>query len=416
MKILIIGRGGREHALAWKLRQSSKIDKIYCAPGNGGTSLVAENIPIPCKDKECLRKFILEKAIDLVIIGPENPLCEGLVDYLEEKEIKVFGPNASCALFEKSKKFTKEFLEKYEIPTARYSAYDRYDEALEALALFGYPLVIKADGLCQGKGVFVCDNFSEARRTLEKIFIEKVFGERIREVIIEEFLEGYELSLLCFVSKNKLFPMDSAKDHKQIFDGGRGPNTSGIGAYSPGPEPNELLRNNIRIILKKIEEAFDEEKLLYHGILFIGFMINNDYPKVLEFNVRFGDPEAEVLLPRLEGDFVEIIEKTLKGQLEFSDLIWKKEYSLTTVLVSGGYPKNYEIGKKIKGLDQLDEDILVFHNGTLRKNNEFFTDGGRVLSITAMGRSLEEARKKVYDNITKINFDNMYYRKDIGLT
>ncbi|MDO5715290.1 MAG: phosphoribosylamine--glycine ligase [Tissierellia bacterium] len=413
MKVLIIGTGGREHALAWKVSQSPQVEEIFVAMGNGGTASFCTNVNIPPDNMERLADFAMEKNIDLTIVGPEEPLCNGIVDLFQKKGLKIFGPNKKAAQFEKSKRFTKEFLKKYHIPTAKYQNFNSYQKALEGLQEFSYPLVIKADGLCLGKGVLICQEEAEAIRALDSIFIEKIFGEEGREVVIEEFLTGYESSLLCFVSHNKIYPMETAKDHKQIYDGDQGPNTGGVGAYSPGIANGPEVEEEILKILRQIEKGLNDEHHDYTGILFIGFMTDRQ-PKVLEFNVRFGDPETEVILPRLKGDFVEILQKALQGNLVEEDLQWQDGYCLTTVLTSGGYPGAYEKHKKIQGIKDVDPEILLFHNGTLATEEGLFTNGGRVLSVTAFGENLEEARKKVYRNIEKISFDGMYYRKDIG--
>ncbi len=392
MKVLVIGNGGREHALAWKLNESKSVDKIYMARGNGGTEDFCENIDIDPKDIDKLLLFAEENKIDLTVVGPEDPLCMGIVDAFNEKGLKVFGPNKACARFEKSKEFTKKFLEKYSIPTAKYQSFENFEDALDSLKVFSYPLVVKADGLCLGKGVIICQNKEEAIDALEKIFKDKIFGDEGNTVVIEEFLTGEEASVLCLVSNNRLFPLERAKDHKQIYDGDKGPNTGGVGTYSPVKASREL-EENLEKIYKKIEDGLNKEKLNYSGILFVGFMIEDDKPKVLEFNVRFGDPETEVLMPRLDVDLFELLNKTIDGKLEKEDIRWKDETCLTVIMCSGGYPASYEKGKLIEGLDQIDDDIIVFHNGT-KKSDGIYTNGGRVLSITALGNDLEDAREK----------------------
>lgn len=412
MKVLVIGNGGREHALAWKLNESKSVDKIYMARGNGGTEDFCENIDIDPKDIDKLLLFAKENKIDLTVVGPEDPLCMGIVDAFNEKGLKVFGPNKACARFEKSKEFTKKFLEKYSIPTAKYQSFENFEDAVDSLKDFSYPLVVKADGLCLGKGVIICQNKEEAIDALEKIFKDKIFGDEGNTVVIEEFLTGEEASVLCLVSNNRLFPLERAKDHKQIYDGDKGPNTGGVGTYSPVKASREL-EENLEKIYKKIEDGLNKEKLNYSGILFVGFMIEEDKPKVLEFNVRFGDPETEVLMPRLDVDLFELLNKTIEGKLEKEDIRWKDETCLTVIMCSGGYPASYEKGKLIEGLDQVDDDIIVFHNGT-KKSDGIYTNGGRVLSITALGKDLEDAREKAYKNVEKIKFDKAYFRKDIG--
>ena len=413
MKVLVIGNGGREHALAWKLNESKSVDKIYMARGNGGTEDFCENLDIDPKDIEKLLDFAVENEIDLTIVGPEDPLCMGVVDAFNERGLKVFGPNKACARFEKSKEFTKIFLEKQSIPTAKYESFDNYETAIKALEKFSYPLVVKADGLCLGKGVIICQKEEEAIDALEKIFKDKIFGDEGNTVVIEEFLTGEEASVLCLVSNNKLFPLERAKDHKQIYDGDKGPNTGGVGTYSP-VKASQKLEENLKKIYKKIEDGLDKENLNYSGILFIGFMIEDDMPKVLEFNVRFGDPETEVLMPRFDVDLFELLNKTVDGELSEEDIKWKDETCLTVIMCSGGYPGSYEKGKEIEGLDKVDKDTIVFHNGTKKSDGKFFTNGGRVLSVTALGKSLDEAREKAYKNVEKIKFDKTYFRKDIG--
>ncbi|NLY66440.1 MAG: phosphoribosylamine--glycine ligase [Tissierellia bacterium] len=415
MKVLVVGSGGREHALCWKIAQSNKVDKIYCAPGNGGTRLVAENVDIQANDIEGLLDFALKNKIDLTVVGPEEPLVLGIVDKFEEKRLKIFGPDKECAQLEGSKSFAKNFMEKYNIPTAKYRTYEDYEGAIKALEEFSFPLVIKADGLCLGKGVEIVETKEKATRVLEDILKNKKFGKEGDKVVIEEFLHGVEGSLLCFVSGNKLIPMESAKDYKKAYDGDEGPNTGGVGAFSPSPLFTEGLNKRIKEeILSRIEEGLEKEGLNYKGILYIGLMITGEEPKVLEFNARFGDPETEVLLPRLESDIVDLFLKTIDLTLEPKDMVWKKESSLTVVLTSEGYPLSYEKGFEIKGHDELDESIILFHNGTKYDEGKLLTNGGRVLSVTALAPSLDEARDLVYANVDKISFKGMFYRKDIG--
>lgn len=413
MKVLVIGNGGREHALAWKLKESQDVDEVYVAKGNGGTESFCENLDIDPKNIDELLKFAEDKKIDLTVVGPEDPLCMGIVDAFNKKGLKIFGPNKECARFEKSKEFTKKFLEKYSIPTAKYESFENYEDAIKGILNFDYPLVVKADGLCLGKGVTICENKEEAENALSKIFKDKIFGEEGSTVVVEEFLRGEEASVLCLVSNNKLFPLERAKDHKQIYDGDKGSNTGGVGTYSP-VEASKELEKNLEKIYRQIENGLDSEKLSYSGILFIGFMIEKDKPKVLEFNVRFGDPETEVLMPRLDCDLFEILNKTIDGKLKKEDIKWKKETCLTVIMCSGGYPESYEKGKEITGLNDIEKDIIVFHNGT-KKTDAIYTNGGRVLSVTALGNDLKEAREKAYKNVEKIKFDKAYFRKDIGI-
>ena len=416
MKVLLIGSGGREHALVWKIAQSHMVSKVYCAPGNGGTSLVAENINIKANDIDGLLEFAEENKIDLTIVGPEEPLVLGIVDSFEEKGLKIFGPNKSSARLEGSKEFSKEFMEKYNIPTAKYKSFKDYDKAIDGLEEFDYPLVIKADGLCLGKGVYICSEKKDAIEALDETLKYNKFGKEGRTIVIEEFLDGVEASLLCFVAGNRIIPMESAVDYKKIFDGNKGPNTGGIGSYSPSPLLDDRLKNTIKKdLLGPIELGLKSDNLEFKGILFIGLMIVGDIPYVLEFNARFGDPETQVLMPRLKSDIVDVFLKTLDESLEEEDVKWDERPSLAVVTTSKGYPSDCATGFEISGLDSLDEDILVFHNGTRFENKKLLTNGGRVLSITALADSLDQAREKIYYNIEKLNYDGIYYRKDIGL-
>jgi phosphoribosylamine--glycine ligase len=415
MKVLVIGSGGREHALCWKIAQSRKVSKIFCAPGNGGIEGIAENIDISPNEIDKLLDFALKESIDLTVVGPEDPLVNGIVDKFQENGLNIFGVNKKSAQLEGSKAFAKEFMEKHGIPTARYRMYTHMDEAINGLGEFDYPVVIKADGLCLGKGVIICQTKEEGIDALNHMMKEKAFGSAGETIIIEEFLQGIEASLLCFVSNGKIIPMESAKDYKQIFDGDKGPNTGGVGCLSPNPLFNQDLEKKIqKEVLSKIEIGFKNEGLDYNGILFIGLMTTEGMPKVLEFNVRFGDPETEVLMPRLKSDIVDIFQKAIDGSLKKEDLIWTDKKCVTVVATSGGYPGKYEKGKEIIGLDDLDKDIILFHNGTKKLDNKIYTNGGRVISVTSLGDTLKDAKDKIYSNIDKIDFHGMYYRKDIG--
>lgn len=415
MKILVIGSGGREHALCWKLKESDMVDKIYCAPGNGGTEVFAENIPLKVDDLQGLLDFALKEKIDLTVVGPENPLVLGIVDLFSEHNLKIFGPDKFAAQLEGSKDFAKAFMIKHGIPTANYKTFYNFDSAIKGIDSFSYPLVIKADGLCLGKGVVICENKEIAEKTLDDILNKKVFGKEGTKVVIEEFLHGVEASLLCFVSHNKIFPMESAKDYKQIYEDDKGPNTGGIGCYSPNHLFNDSLKEKIKTqVLDKIEIGLDKEGHDYTGVLFIGFMIDRDIPKVMEFNARFGDPETEVLMPRLKSDLVQIFIKAIEGDLMDQDIVWDKKPCVTVVLTSKGYPGDYTKGYKISGLESLPDDIIVFHNGTKKEEDDFYTNGGRVLSITNLGE-IKEARNNIYKAIESIEFEGLYYRKDIAL-
>ena len=411
MKILVIGNGGREDAICKKISESNKCTKLFCSKGNAGTLRYAKNVEL--NSNEEIFEFSKNNNIDLVVVGPEAPLCEGIVDLFKGSNIRVFGANKKSARLEGSKDFAKEFMKKYDVPTAKYETIKSIEEGKKAIENFSYPIVIKADGLCAGKGVRICNTKEDVLDYFKELFEDKIFGKEGSTVVIEEFLRGKEASLLCFVSKGNLIPMESARDYKRIFDNDEGENTGGVGCYSPSELFNEELKLQIEKILEKISNGLKKENLEYSGVLFIGFMIDED-AKVLEFNVRFGDPETEVVLPRMESDLLLAIEKSLDGSLEREDLKWKKEKCLTVILTSRGYPKNYEKGKEISGIDLVDKDIYVYHNNTKVNGNKILTDGGRVLSITALGNSYDEIREKVYRNIEKISFETKQYRKDIG--
>ncbi|EDP23726.1 phosphoribosylamine--glycine ligase [Parvimonas micra] len=411
MKVLVIGNGGREDAICKKISESNKCTKLFCSKGNAGTLRYAENVEL--NSNEEIFRFSNDNNIDLVVVGPEAPLCEGIVDLFKESNIKVFGADKKSARLEGSKDFAKKFMKKYNVPTAKYETIKSIEEGKKAIENFSYPIVIKADGLCAGKGVRICNTKDEVLDYFKELFEDKIFGKEGTTVVIEEFLKGKEASLLCFVSKGNLIPMESARDYKRIFDNDEGENTGGVGCYSPSELFNEELKLQIEKILEKISNGLKKENLEYSGVLFIGFMIDED-AKVLEFNVRFGDPETEVVLPRMESDLLLAIEKSLDGSLEREDLKWKKEKCLTVILTSRGYPKNYEKGKEISGIDSVDKDIYVYHNNTKVNGSKILTDGGRVLSVTALGNSYDEIREKVYRNIEKISFETKQYRKDIG--
>lgn len=411
MKVLVIGNGGREDAICKKISESNKCTKLFCSKGNAGTLRYAKNVEL--NSNEEIFRFSNDNNIDLVVVGPEAPLCEGIVDLFKESNIKVFGADKKSARLEGSKDFAKKFMKKYDVPTARYETIKSIEEGKKAIENFSYPIVIKADGLCAGKGVRICNTKEDVLDYFKELFEDKIFGKEGSTVVIEEFLRGKEASLLCFVSKGNLIPMESARDYKRIFDNDEGENTGGVGCYSPSELFNEELKLQIEKILEKISNGLKKENLEYSGVLFIGFMIDKD-AKVLEFNVRFGDPETEVVLPRMESDLLLAIEKSLDGSLEREDLKWKKEKCLTVILTSRGYPKNYEKGKEISGIDSVDKDIYVYHNNTKVNGSKILTDGGRVLSVTALGNSYDEIREKVYRNIEKISFETKQYRKDIG--
>lgn len=415
MKILVVGSGAREHTLCWKLKQSKKVSKLYCAPGNAGICEIAEIVNIKADNLEELTKFSVDNKIDMVVVGPEGPLVSGLVDMLMDKGIKTFGPMKKGARLEGSKSYSKDFMKKYNIPTAKYEVYEDSKLALEGLKGFDVPVVIKADGLAAGKGVLICETIEEAEKAIISIMNDKQFGEAGNLVVIEEFLDGIEASLLCFVDGKNIIPMESARDYKKAYDGDKGLNTGGMGNFSPNPIYTDSLNEYIKEkIIDTTFQGFIGEEIDFRGVLFIGLMIKNGEAKVLEYNTRFGDPETESVIPRLKSDLVSIMEKCIDGNLSADDLEWKDEKSVTVILASGGYPEEYEKGKEITGLESVDEDIIVFHGGTKLSNGKVLTDGGRVLAVTALGNTLDEAREKIYKNIPKIKFENMEYRKDIA--
>lgn len=415
MNVMVVGSGGREHVICWKLSQSKKVNKIYCIPGNAGIEDSAECVDIKVDDFDKIIEFSQKNHIDLAVIGPEAPLVEGLADILIEKDIKVFGPVKKGAKLEGSKIYSKEFMERYDIPTAKYKKFKDPLKAKKSLKEFKPPYVLKADGLAAGKGVLICSTELEGKQAVEKLMEDKKFGDAGKNIIIEEFLDGIEGSLLCLVSKNKLIPMESARDYKKAKDNDLGLNTGGMGCFSPNPLFTEELKKHIKKnITDKIEIGLKEEGIVFTGILFIGLMIKDNQAKVLEFNVRFGDPEAQVVLPRLDGDLSDILLKTISGEISLVDLKWRDEKAVAVILTSGGYPEKYEKGLEIKGLDTVDKDVTVFHSGTKKIDGKYYTDGGRVLAVTALAENLEKAREKVYNNIIGIKFDNMQYRKDIA--
>jgi len=415
MNILVVGGGAREHTICWKLKQSKKVSKIYCAPGNAGISQIAQCVNIKAEDIKGITEFAFEEKIDMVVVGPEGPLVAGLVDVLKENGIKTFGPNKKGARLEGSKSYSKDFMKKYNIPTAKYETYVKPQDALHGLKNFNVPIVVKADGLAAGKGVLICQTVKEAEDAINSIMNDKQFGDAGSTVVIEEFLSGTETSLLCFVNGKDIIPMESARDYKKAYDNDMGLNTGGMGCFSPNPIYTDSLRSFIKEnIIDTTLKGFIGEDIDFRGILFIGLMITGNEAKVLEYNTRFGDPETEVVLPRLKSDLCEVMEKTIDGTLTSNDLKWSDEESTTVILASGGYPENYEKGKEITGLDLVDDDVIVFHGGTKLSNGKVLTDGGRVLAVTALGETIEDAREKVYRNIPKIKFEKMEYRKDIA--
>lgn len=416
MKVLIIGSGGREHAIAYALHKSEKVSEIHAVPGNPGISLIGTCHNEKIDNFEGILNIIQNNNIELIVIGPEVPLCMGLADYLIDLGYKVFGPKKFAATLEGSKAFSKKFMMKYNIPTAAYEEVDTYEDAISALQKFSYPVVIKADGLAAGKGVVICENEAMAIDTIKSFMIDESLDGAGKKIVLEEFLKGFECSLLCFTDGTTIVPMVSSKDHKQIYDGNIGPNTGGMGTVSPNPflseDMNEIFEKEILVPFMK---GLKEENMDYRGVIFIGLMIDNNKPKVLEFNVRFGDPETQSILLRLDSDLCEIMTAVAEKRLSKDLVKWKNNHVGCLVLASGGYPGSYEKGKIISGLNEVDDDIIIFHAGTSFKNNNVVTSGGRVLNICAEGNNLIEVRNKLYKAAEVINFEGKYYRKDIGL-
>jgi phosphoribosylamine---glycine ligase len=414
MNVLIIGRGGREHAICQKVRDSLKVEKVFVAPGNDGMTDVAEVVRIDETASEELIQFAMDQQIGLTIIGPEVPLLAGLADKFREAGLAVFGPSQAAAEIEGSKSFAKELMMKYNIPTADYRVFTSFDEARAYVEEKGAPIVIKADGLAAGKGVTVALTKEEALESLEDMLLDQKFGEASARVVIEEFLSGEEFSLMAFVKGEVVVPLEIAQDHKRAFDGDQGPNTGGMGAYSPVPQIGEEIVNEaIETILKPAAGAMVQEGRSFCGILYAGLITTANGPKVIEFNARFGDPETQVILPRLKSDLVEVIMQILDGGSP--ELEWDKQMMVGVVVASKGYPGDYEKNAVLTGLDQFDSDIYTFHAGTkLNEAGEFVTAGGRVLLVGAMAEDLEQARNKVYSELEKLQCDGVFYRKDIG--
>lgn len=416
MKILVVGSGAREHAICWKLKESNKLSKLYCAPGNAGISQIAECVNIKADELENIVEYSVNNKIDLVVVGPEVPLVAGLVDMLNEKGIKAFGPTKAGAKLEGSKSYSKDFMKKYSIPSAQYEVYTDSQKAIKDLNKFKTPIVVKADGLAAGKGVLICETLKEAEEAIKSIMDNKQFGDAGNTVVIEEFLQGTEASLLCFVDGKSIIPMESARDYKKAYDEDKGLNTGGMGCFSPNPIYTVKLKKYIKEnILDRTLNGFISENIDFKGVLFVGVMIENNQAKVLEYNTRFGDPETEVVLPRLKSDLIDVMLKCIDGNLSEEDLKWHNEKCVTVVLASGGYPESYEKYKEIKGLNEVDEDIIIFHGGTKFSGDKIVSDGGRVLAVTSLGSTIEDARNKVYNNIPKISFEKMQFRKDIAM-
>ncbi|MCT4598898.1 MAG: phosphoribosylamine--glycine ligase [Vallitalea sp.] len=418
MNILVVGSGGREHAIIWKLSQSDRVDKIYCAPGNAGISQLAECVDISATDIENLVSFAKNTNIDLTIVGMDDPLMLGIVDAFEEADLKIFGPSKNAAIIEGSKIFSKELMKKYNIPTADYEIFHDPELADNYLKQYNnYPVVIKADGLALGKGVLICNTYEEAYDAIKTIMIDKKFGDAGDKIVIEEFLQGPEVSVLSFCDGETIIPMVSAQDHKRALDGDQGLNTGGMGTFSPSKYyTDEIHKQCIETIFKPSLKAMKNEGRSFTGIMFFGLMLTEKGPKLLEYNARFGDPEAQVVLPRLKTDLVDIVEYAIDGKLNELEIIWDNKACVCVILASGGYPVKYEKGYEITGLNkQKEDDILIFHAGTKIVNDKVVTNGGRVLGLTAIGDDIVQAREKAYEALKYIDFYKKQYRTDIGI-
>jgi phosphoribosylamine--glycine ligase len=417
MNVLLIGNGGREHAIAWKLAQSKNLDKLFIAPGNPGTANCGKNVPIGANEIDKLVDFAKQNKIGLVVVGPEDPLAEGAVDAFEAAGIKAFGPSKEAAQLEADKAFSKQMLRSSAISTAEGRVFDRFSDAKAYIASRDEPVVVKAAGLAKGKGVFVCDDPADGILAAEKIMCEKIFGSAGDKIVVEDKLLGEEASILAFVDSRNIYVMESAQDHKPIGDGDTGPNTGGMGAYSPAPVVTEPLMGQItKEILVPIVDAMNRNGTPYRGVLYAGLMITAAGPRVLEFNVRFGDPETQPILMRLKSDLLEVMLAVCDGTLDEVTLQWDPSPAVCVVMASAGYPDNYEKGKIITGLDEAEKigDVIVFHAGTASKNGDIVTAGGRVLGVTALGASIAEAKAKAYRGVEKIKFDGAYCRRDIA--
>ena len=416
MKVLVIGSGGREHALVWKIDQSPLVKKIYCAPGNPGIGELAENVNITASDLNGLLQFAKNENIDLTVVGPEDPLVDGIVDKFEKDGLKIFGPNKTAAQLEGSKAFSKNLMKKYNIPTAAYETFTVKNEALQYLNLYeNFPVVLKASGLAAGKGVLICNNLDESLTGLDLIMEEKAFGTAGNEIVIEEFLVGEEVSIFALVDGKNYKLLSSSQDHKRVFDNDEGKNTGGMGAYAPAPLATpEFIKTVKKSIIEPTINAMIVERSPYKGLLYFGIIVTQTGMKVLEYNCRFGDPETEVVLPLLESDLVPLMLASINRTLNNEGIKIKDGFAVDVVLASGGYPDAYEKAKVIKGLNELDSDIVVFHAGTTMDGNKLVTNGGRVLNVVGMGKEFKPTQQKVYDNIKKIHFDKIHFRKDIG--
>ena len=419
MKILVIGSGGREHALVWKLSQSSGADRIFCAPGNAGTAEAGENVPVAANDLPALLRFAKDNSIGLTVVGPDDPLATGVVDLFASENLPIFGPTKAAARLESSKIFAKELMMRKGIPTAAARTFEQSREAIEFCRELRYPIVIKADGLALGKGVIIAENSEEAAAAIDTMMNQDRFGEAGRRIVIEEFLRGTECSLHAVVDGLHYRMLASARDHKRAFDGDKGPNTGGMGAFSPANNWNETLQAGFdNETMRPLLSGLQENGVSFRGLLFPGLMIAPDGPRVLEFNCRFGDPETQAILPRLKSDLLSLLQATLDGTLEEARIEWDQRPAVCIVMASGGYPGKYETGKPITGLESCSrlEGVHVFHAGTRMEKGSLVTSGGRVLAVSALAENLEQARDRAYEAVSRIEFEGCHYRRDIALT
>jgi len=419
MKILVIGGGGREHALVWKLKQSSSVDRIFCAPGNAGTAEIAENIAVSATDLPQLLRFAKQNDVDLTVVGPDDPLAMGIVDLFTADKLRIFGPIKSAARLESSKIFAKELMRAKKVPTAQARMFSESKEALGYCDELKFPVVIKADGLALGKGVIIAPDVATAKSTIEAMMNEARFGDAGRRIVIEEFLRGTECSIHALVDGKDYRLLESARDHKRAFDGDKGPNTGGMGAFSPANNWDAQLQLQFeKEIMRPLLRGLAKERIAYRGLLYPGLMITSDGPRVLEFNCRFGDPETQVLLPRMKPDLLPLLEATIDGKIDNYSIEWDKRAAVTVVLASAGYPGKYETGKAISGLNEVAklEDVQVFHAGTKIVADQVVTAGGRVLAVTALGSTIAAARDRAYAAASRIRFEGCHYRRDIALS
>ena len=421
MKVLVVGSGGREHALVWKIAQSKLVDKIFCAPGNGGIAKIAECIDIKQDNVYGLLDFAKKEKIDLTIVGPEAPLALGIVDEFKNYDLKIFGPNKKASQLEASKVFAKEFMARHDIPTANFKVFSDADEAKKYIEKIGAPCVVKADGLAAGKGVIVAKTIDEAKTAVKLILEDKIFGLAGQNLIIEECLEGQEASIIVVTDSKEVISLATSQDHKRVFDHDLGPNTGGMGAYSPAPVvTGDLFKEILEKVIYRAVKGFVKDEIDYNGVLYAGIMLTKNGPKVLEFNVRFGDPETEAIIPRLDSDLIELMlattDKSLGKIIKTGGLAWDSRACVCVVCASGGYPGEYEKNKEIFGLEEIDKlkDAVVFHAGTKKEGNKILTNGGRVLAVSGLGINIKEAINKTYQAVDKINFEGMHFRRDIG--